>query len=476
VDDETRDDEQQPPRSKPEGVRIIGAEEAAAAMESGEVVRRRPEDVPRYGDVPPQPEGPRPDLRFPMPGGDPADVAKPSPRPPDLPHWTEPPSGEVPRILPADAEGGDEDDLAAWSSFTSQGPRWRDQPTDWEEMDYDDDLLKSDEHRLGALDTERAEHSDLFTFDEPEPEPAPIRTRPRALDPGLGAAPEGGLPRTGGRGGGGGGFPPVAGERDLQTAAITGAAFGLVALVCFSIGPAITVALATVVVVLATAELLGALRQRGYQPATLLALAGSAAVMGAAYWKGETALPLVTALMVVFTLLWYLWGVVRARPVANVAATITGFAYVGLLGSFASLLLTHEDGIGLIWGAVLGTVAYDVGGLFFGSQMGRTPIAPGISPNKTLEGLAGGMTAAVVVSAIVMARVHPWDGGSALALGLVVALAAPLGDLCESMLKRDLGIKDMSSVLPGHGGLLDRFDALLFVLPAVYYLARVLEV
>ena len=140
MDDDTRDDEQQPSRSKPEGVRIIGAEEAAAAMESGEVVRRRPEDVPRYGDVPPQPEGPRPDLRFPMPEGDPADVAKPSPRPPDLPHWTEPPSGEVPRILPADAEGTDEDDLAAWSSFTSQGPRWRDQPTDWEEMDYDDDL------------------------------------------------------------------------------------------------------------------------------------------------------------------------------------------------------------------------------------------------------------------------------------------------------------------------------------------------
>ena len=66
----------------------------------------------------------------------------------------------------------------------------------------------------------------------------------------------------------------------------------------------------------------------------------------------------------------------------------------------------------------------------------------------------------------------PWDAGSAIALGIVVAIVAPLGDLCESMIKRDLGIKDMSAVLPGHGGLLDRFDALLFCLPAAYYLAR----
>jgi 1-deoxy-D-xylulose-5-phosphate reductoisomerase len=462
VDEHRGDEEQGQRRAKGEGVRIIGAEEAQAAIESGGVAQRRPEDAPRYGDVPEPPEGPRPALRFPLGDADPSEVPKPPPAgrgSSNLPHWTEPPSGEVPRIL--DEEEGD--DYSAWSSLSS-GPRWRDQPADWDDVDYDDDLLRSDEHRLGALDTQRAEHSDLFSFDEPDPEPVPpptaqIRTRPRppAADP----------------------YGAVAGRqpsgRDVQTAVITGLGVGAIALVCFRIGTGATAFLAGAVVVLAMAELYGALRQRGYAPATLLGLVATGCLMGAAYWKGETALPLVTALMVMFTMLWYLWGVVGARPLANATATIAGFAYVGLLGSFASLLLTHPDGIGLILGAVVGTVAYDVGGYFFGSQMGRTPIAPNVSPNKTLEGLVGGMGAAIVVCGLVMSRVHPWDGGSALALGFVVAVAAPLGDLCESMLKRDLGVKDMGSVLPGHGGLLDRFDALLFVLPSVYYVARLLE-
>jgi phosphatidate cytidylyltransferase len=91
--------------------------------------------------------------------------------------------------------------------------------------------------------------------------------------------------------------------------------------------------------------------------------------------------------------------------------------------------------------------------------------------------VAGGALASVVVSVVVLGMIGlaPWDAGSALALGLVVSVVAPIGDLCESMIKRDLGVKDMGSVLPGHGGLLDRFDAMLFALPAAYYLCRVLD-
>ncbi len=101
-----------------------------------------------------------------------------------------------------------------------------------------------------------------------------------------------------------------------------------------------------------------------------------------------------------------------------------------------------------------------------------------MSPGKTVEGAVGGGLAAVVASWLVLGviGIFPWGTGSAIALGLVVAVAAPLGDLCESMLKRDLGVKDMGTLLPGHGGLLDRFDALLFALPAVYYLCRLLEI
>jgi phosphatidate cytidylyltransferase len=250
-----------------------------------------------------------------------------------------------------------------------------------------------------------------------------------------------------------------------------------VALVALAIGPAAGVALVTVIVVLAAGELFGTMRTAGHHPATLVGLVASASLVTAAYWRGESALPLVMALTVVVGFLWY---AVTPRPVApslNTALTVLGVAYVGMLASYAALLLAGPDGVGAFLGVVLAVVANDVGALAVGSKFGRHPLAPAISPRKTWEGLAGGALASVVVSVVLLGMIGlaPWDSGSALALGLVVAVVAPIGDLCESMIKRDLGVKDMGSVLPGHGGLLDRFDAMLFALPAAYYLCRVLD-
>jgi phosphatidate cytidylyltransferase len=165
-------------------------------------------------------------------------------------------------------------------------------------------------------------------------------------------------------------------------------------------------------------------------------------------------------------------------PSFNAALTFLGVGYVGLFGAYAALLLAFPNGVGAFIGVVVAVVANDVGALAVGSRAGRHHLAPTISPNKTWEGLVGGTVASVVVSVVVLGIVGltPWDGGSALALGLVVSVVAPIGDLCESMIKRDLGVKDMGSVLPGHGGLLDRFDAMLFCLPAAYYLCRVLDI
>ena len=109
---------------------------------------------------------------------------------------------------------------------------------------------------------------------------------------------------------------------------------------------------------------------------------------------------------------------------------------------------------------------------FIGRGAGHTPLSAA-SPNKTREGLIGGMVGALVVTLIVVAGLGlgPWDSwGAALMLGIAAAVAAPLGDLCQSLVKRDLGIKDMGTLIPGHGGVLDRVDALLFVLPAFYFL------
>ena len=159
--------------------------------------------------------------------------------------------------------------------------------------------------------------------------------------------------------------------------------------------------------------------------------------------------------------------------------TMFGVLYIGMMGSFVGLMLKDVNGVGMMLAAVIATVGYDVGGLVIGRIAGRTPLAA-VSPNKTMEGLIGGMAVSFAVTVLITGQITPFgdspgDLGSAFVLGVVAALVAPLGDLCESMIKRDLGIKDMGSILPGHGGLLDRFDALLFVLPATYYTARLLN-
>jgi phosphatidate cytidylyltransferase len=199
-----------------------------------------------------------------------------------------------------------------------------------------------------------------------------------------------------------------------------------------------------------------------------------------AYMKGEAAIPLVLALVVIFTLLWYLVGVVRDRPTINVGVTLLGFMWVGFLGSFAALLLDprifpNRHGVALLLGAAVATVAYDIGSYVVGGRFGRHRLAPAISPNKTWEGLIGGTLASVLVGAVVVSQISPWTTARGIALGLVVAVAAPLGDLCVSLIKRDIGIKDMGWILPGHGGVLDRVDALLFVVPATYYLVRLIN-
>jgi phosphatidate cytidylyltransferase len=185
-------------------------------------------------------------------------------------------------------------------------------------------------------------------------------------------------------------------------------------------------------------------------------------------------------LITAFTLLWYLFGVERGSAVAGTASTLLVVGWVALLGSFAGLLLDpvafpHRHGIAFLLGAIIATVANDVGALVVGRWVGSRQLAPSVSPNKTWEGLAGGALASILVSTVVVGAIHPWSASNAALLGVVVAVVAPLGDLSESLLKRDLRLKDMGTLLPGHGGVLDRVDALIFVLPATYYLVRALN-
>ena len=377
-----------------------------------------------------------------------------------LPHWSEPATGNVPKVGMTVVPGEDEDDepmlveaepdeMAAWADLASS-PRWAEDSSGLPPME--------EVEPVGHLP---AAGDDFFAFDDggtPAPPSPPAEPAPAAA-------------------------PPGGADRDMGAAVLVGAGLAAVVLLAMAAGPAVAVVVVTIVLGLAAIEFFNAVRVAGYHPAVLLGLAAVVTMPLAVYWRGERAMPVVLALTVVFAALWFLTGVGPEGPLRGIAVTVFGVVYIGLLGSHAALLLSVPDmGTGLLTAAILVTVAYDVGGLVVGRAAGRTPLSAA-SPNKTVEGLIGGCVASIgtgvamgLLSMPAPVGDTPGDMTSAVVLGVVAAAVAPVGDLTESLLKRDLGIKDMGAILPGHGGVLDRFDALLFVLPATYYVALLTDI
>ena len=346
--------------------------------------------------------------------------------------------------------GGDE----SWDTFDSTGPNWGDAEAGDDALDVGY-LTEQHPQATGVGVTETAAGASFFGGDDdlwhdsevPPQTVAPERTSDRRLGPAI----------------------------------LTGAVLAAVAILCFWVSPVLVLVLLCVLMVLGAGEFFGAMRRVGYRPATLVGLVASVGLPVAVYWRGAGAYPLVLGLVVMATLCWHLFGVTSERPVPNVAVTLFGVGYVTILGSFGALMLTYDKGSGLLFGAVVGTVGYDVGAWVVGRLFGRTHLSKA-SPNKTVEGLIGGIVTAVVACAVVLGAgsIDPWgeNPGSvshSLVLGIVVAVAATLGDLTESMIKRDLDIKDMGNLLPGHGGVLDRFDGLLFAMPATWGLAVIID-
>jgi phosphatidate cytidylyltransferase len=442
-DDGPEDEWAEPPPAG-EGVRVVGA--------GGE-------PPPRRGGG-----GRRPAGRFPLPGEDQATWSAHGDEPAapsrggssQLPHWTDPPTGEVPRSLGGDSA---DDDFDSWSSLTGppSRPRFRTDSTDWNAGDFaDGELAHDDGTMIGALADDEYEQA----WGPPR---RGRRGRPRRESGSLEGPPSGERLR------------PDDQVDDTPTRVITGAIMAVVALGAFALGRPVAAFLVTVIVGVCAVELYVAYQRAGYHPATVMGILACVAIVPVAYNQGERAYPMMAVLVVGFTFLWYLFEVVRARPSVNVGLTLLVFGYVGVLGGFAGLLLApNPGGTGLLGGVIICAVGSDVVAYFGGRSFGNTPLLARVSPNKTVEGLIAGGIAAVILGAIVGGVLHPWavkGVGGGLALGLVVAVTAPLGDLVESMIKRDLGVKDLGGFLPGHGGFLDRFDAMLFALPAAYYLA-----
>ncbi len=381
-----------------------------------------------------------------------------------VPHWSEPATGTVPKVggtadavtfdptpEPSLAEAAP-DELAAWSDAPSS-PRWA-----------DDEQAPIAPATIGE-ESEIAD--DFFAFDD-QAKPSRLGAPVEASDePSIAAQ----LGATAGSGSG----------RDLPMAVVVGVGLAALILAAMSVGPVAALIVVTIALGLAAVEFYNAVRVAGHQPAVLLGLTAVVTMPLAVYWRGEAAMTLVIVLSVVFGALWYLMGVSTDGVMRGLGSTMLGIVHIGLLGSFAALMLSIDThGTGLLTAAILLTVAYDVGGLAVGRTIGRTPLSTA-SPNKTVEGLLGGMGAAVGAAVLMAVLEQPapfalsdsgGGFGDMLLLGIAVAVAAPIGDLAESLMKRDLGVKDMGSILPGHGGLLDRFDGLLFVLPTTWYVAN----
>lgn len=405
-----------------------------------------------------------------------------------LPHWTEPPTGQVPKVVLGESEYEE-------SEFSGIAePRWRDEGERVAESDFQD--LTDDGPILGALgNDDLAEEffaddgddfdSDYFDrlesldddsrADKQRAATGEPRRRPTSREPAPSAP---------------------SGERNLPVAIGVGLGLVGIALLSFALGTYTSIALVVVVISICTIEYFTKTREVGFNPAPLV---GLPAVVGLAIgtgFVGLTAYPIVLGLTVVVCLLWYVLAAPGQGAVSNMAITLLGVMWIGFLGSFGTLFIglgrqmqanhaeiTSNPGIGVLIAAIIASVFYDVGGFFGGKYLGQTPLPAllaAASPNKTQEGTMVGVGVSLVATivSVQFIGIAPIGGefGRVVIFAVLCALVAPFGDLVQSAIKRDIGIKDMGAVLPGHGGVLDRVDSLIFVLPVAFFVAVLFDI
>ncbi|SDJ70694.1 phosphatidate cytidylyltransferase [Streptomyces indicus] len=270
--------------------------------------------------------------------------------------------------------------------------------------------------------------------------------------------------------------PPTAPQkkragRDLRAAIGVGVGLGAVIIASLFIVKAVFVGVIAVAVVVGLWELTARLQERKQIKAPLVPLAvGGAAMVVAGYVRGAEGAWVAMALTALAVLVWRMTEPPEGY-LKDVTAGVFAAFYVPFLATFVALMLTADDGPQRVLTFLLLTVVSDTGAYAVGWRFGKTKLAPRISPGKTREGLLGAVSFAMVAGALCMQFLIDdgtwWQG---LLLGLAVAASATLGDLGESMIKRDLGIKDMGTLLPGHGGIMDRLDSLLPTAPVVWLL------
>ncbi|HEV7172542.1 phosphatidate cytidylyltransferase [Pedococcus sp.] len=255
--------------------------------------------------------------------------------------------------------------------------------------------------------------------------------------------------------------------RNLPAAIGVGVGLGIVIIGSLLLRKELMLVIVVAAIAVGVWELRRGLGQVGIHVPLVPSLVGSVSMIVSAYRGGGQALVLTLGLTCIGILLWRIADGVQ-DAVRDTAGGFFVAVYPSFLAGFAALMLAPSDGGRRIITFILVTVLSDVGGYAFGVLFGRHPMAPSVSPKKSWEGFAGSVFTCVVGGAVaVPLLVHgPWWGGAA--LGACAAVAATVGDLTESTIKRDLGIKDMSTILPGHGGVMDRLDSLVVVAPIAW--------
>ena len=382
-----------------------------------------------------------------------------------LPHWTDAPTGQVPIVVAREAAESDD----PWSAVPA--PAWREGEADWvaHEGQFDASILAGDDREDTARPWEFTLPDDDIVVEEavldeaPRPEPQRVQRTRRSVT-----------------------SNPLAGRavrqrtaRNVSRATLTGVLLAIAVGAVFYVGVVPTAAMVLVVLGLASAEAYAGFRSVGAHPASVLGIVAVLTLGFSVYQKGVAAYGAVSVLLLVLGFVWYL-NAHSVDVLDGLGATMFVYAWVGVLGSYALLMISPDSfpqnhGIAFLFGAVLLTVANDSGALFIGRRFGKQPLNQALSPNKTRGGAIGGTVVTLFVGVAILPLMSPWTRTHGLEVAAVLSVVVPLGDLFESMVKRTLGVKDLGRILPGHGGLLDRIDGLLFALPTTYYLIHVLK-
>jgi len=298
--------------------------------------------------------------------------------------------------------------------------------------------------------------------DPARPQPAP-QSGPAKAGPAEAGPAEAGPAKPAGR---------VSTGRNLPVAIGVGAALGGLVFLTLLTVKATFLLYVGAALAIALSELAGALAKRDIRVPVIPVAVGGTAILTCLYWLGVQDALAALALTVIVIFAWRLPGGASGY-VKDVMAGVFAVIYLPFLASFVVAMLVPADGPRRVLTFVILTVCSDIGGYFAGITLGRGGrhlMAPAISPKKTWEGFAGSVVACLIGGALCLPLLlhgHAWQG---LLTGAAAVLAAILGDLVESMIKRDLDIKDMGTLLPGHGGILERLDSLLAVAPVVWLL------